>query len=300
MTNPKFNYSKILNFCKKQISNNPFIVKAILVHIGIVVFLLLLSYISLIKSHSSNSKLEVEISKKMPKQLQIIQATSISSSELNRQIMAYDDNRKQLQRIRQSVKEAKKIAIEKAQQMAKQKALAALKAKQEEQKRLKEEAKRKEIQNKKALELKKKQQSELEVKKRAEEEAKRKEVEEKKELELKKKQQAELEAKKRAEALAKKQVEQKLANSAVTKYIAQYQDRVGSNWIKDSCRGIYNFPRAIIRDGKFIRLTGTTENDKCDQSLINAIKYTTPPIVTNKLAREIIKSQNISFIFRQT
>ena len=294
MINPKFNYSKILNFCKKQISNNPFIVKAILVHIGIVVFLLLLSYISLIKSHSSNSKLEVEISKKMPKQLQVIQATSISSSELNRQIMVYDDNRKQLQRIRQSVKEAKKIAIEKAQQMAKQKALAALKAKQEEQKRLKEEAKRKEIQNKKALELKKKQQSELEAKKRAEEEAKRKE------LELKKKQQAELEAKKRAEALAKKQAEQKLANSAVSKYIAQYQDRVGSNWIKDSCRGIYNFPRAIIRDGKFIRLTGTTENDKCDQSLINAIKYTTPPIVTNKLAREIIKGQNISFIFRQT
>ncbi|MDE4992744.1 cell envelope integrity protein TolA, partial [Francisella tularensis] len=75
--------------------------------------------------------------------------------------------------------------------------------------------------------------------------------------------------------------EQNQAKSAISSYIDAYQDRVGANWIKDSFRGIYDLPRAIIRDGKFIKLTGTSVNYRCDQSLIDSIKNTTPPTITN-------------------
>ncbi|MDE5014469.1 cell envelope integrity protein TolA, partial [Francisella tularensis subsp. holarctica] len=77
------------------------------------------------------------------------------------------------------------------------------------------------------------------------------------------------------EGAARIQLEQNQAQSAISSYIAAYHDRVGANWIKDYCRGIYDLPRAIIRDGKFIKLNGTSGNYRCDQSLIDAIKNTT-------------------------
>jgi colicin import membrane protein len=48
-----------------------------------------------------------------------------------------------------------------------------------------------------------------------------------------------------------------------------------------------------------MKLTGTSGNYKCDQSLIDAIKNTTPPTLTNNIARQTVQSENISFIFSQ-
>ncbi|MDE4940793.1 protein TolA, partial [Francisella tularensis subsp. holarctica] len=39
---------------------------------------------------------------------------------------------------------------------------------------------------------------------------------------------------------------------------------------------------------------------RCDQSLIDAIKNTTPPTITNNVARITIQTENISFIFKQS
>ncbi len=76
-----------------------------------------------------------------------------------------------------------------------------------------------------------------------------------------------------------------------------YKDKIGSNWIKDYCRGIYNLPDAIIKNGRFIKLTGTSGNYRCDQSLIDAIKNTTPPTISNNVARKTIQIENVRFEF---
>lgn len=109
-------------------------------------------------------------------------------------------------------------------------------------------------------------------------------------------------AKARAEAIAsaKREAAKNQADLAVSKYVTEYTDRVGSNWIKDDCRGIYDLPRAIIRNGEFIKLTGTSGDYSCDQSLIDAIKNTTPPEASNPIARRTIQTENISFIFKQS
>ncbi|MDE5035893.1 protein TolA, partial [Francisella tularensis subsp. holarctica] len=51
------------------------------------------------------------------------------------------------------------------------------------------------------------------------------------------------------EAAARKQNEQNQAQSAISSYIAAYEDRVGAHWSTDSCRGLYGLPRAILREG---------------------------------------------------
>lgn len=273
------NYQKIISFCKKTVDENPFLVKAILVHIGIVILLYTLAFISDLKFETSQAALSAQV-ENAPKKLQIIQATSISSSELDKQISAYENHQQELKQAREDIKQAKKQALIKHQQKLKEQA--------EAEKKAKLEAKRKAIE---------------EAKKKAQEEAKHK-----KEQELRAKQEAEEKARQerlakvRAEAIAsaKREAAKNQADLAVSKYVTEYTDRVGSNWIKDDCRGIYDLPRAIIRNGEFIKLTGTSGDYSCDQSLIDAIKNTTPPEVSNPIARRTIQTENISFIFKQS
>ncbi|MFT4694029.1 MAG: colicin import membrane protein [Francisella sp.] len=309
MANLNYHYQNTLNYCKKQVNENPYIAKAILIHVGIIVFLYMLSVISNLR-FDSNITLEAQINKS--KKMQVIDATSISSQDLNKQLTAYEHNREEKRHAREEVKQARedlKKAREKAvikanervKEQERAKAEAERKARLEEQKKVLEDTKRKEQQK---LEDQKKVHAEKEKKIKQDEQKK---LEDKKKLEKEQKRKAKKNAENKArdERLAKakeaarKQVEQTQAQSAISSYISQYQDRVGSNWIKDSCRGIYNFPRAIIKNGQFMKLTGTSGNYMCDQSLIDAIKNTTPPTLTNNIARQTVQSENISFIFSQ-
>lgn len=175
------NYQKIISFCKKTVDENPFLVKAILVHIGIVILLYTLAFISDLKFETSQAALSVQV-ENTPKKLQIIQATSISSSELDKQISAYENHQQELKQAREDIKQAKKQALIKHQQKLKEQA--------EAEKRAKLEAKRKAI-----LEAKKKAQEE--AKRQAEQEKQAKEeAQRKKELEEKKKAQEEAKRKK--------------------------------------------------------------------------------------------------------
>ncbi|KEI34766.1 cell envelope integrity protein TolA [Allofrancisella frigidaquae] len=298
------NYRKILGYFRKQIDNNPFLIKAVIIHIVIVVMLYVLSYISLLK-FDSTVRLQAQIVE-ASKQMQVIQATSITSGELNNQIQTYEQQQQKLRKIREAVDKAREQAIIKAKEEAKRKA--------SEERLAKAEAER--------LRLEQEKKEQIEAQKKAQEEAKRKAEAEKLKLEQEKKAKLEAQekakkaakeeverkareerlakAKTEAEAAAKKQIEQNQAQSAIASYISEYQDRVGSNWIKDSCRGIYDLPRAIIRNGRFVKLTGTSGNYSCDQSLVDAIKNTTPPTISNSVAKQTIQSENISFIFKQS
>lgn len=303
------NYQKIIRFCKKTVDENPFLVKAILVHIGIVILLYTLAFISDLKFETSQAALSAQV-ENTPKKLQIIQATSISSSELDKQISAYENHQQELKQAREDIKQAKKQALIKHQQKLKEQAeaekRAKLEAKQkailEAKKKAQEKAKRQAEQEKQAQEEAQRK-KELEEKKKAQEEAKRKKQQElkaKQEAEEKARQERLAKAKAEAIASAKREAAKNQADLAVSKYVTEYTDRVGSNWIKDDCRGMYDLPRAIIRNGEFIKLTGTSGDYSCDQSLIDAIKNTTPPEITNPIARRTIQTENISFIFKQS
>ncbi|MFV9925326.1 MAG: cell envelope integrity protein TolA [Francisella endosymbiont of Hyalomma scupense] len=273
------NYHKFLRFCNKQIDENPFLVKAILIHIALMILLYILSFVSNLRFESTQASLSTQVSN-MPKKFEIIQATSISSSELNKQISAYENYQQELKQAKEDIKQAKLQALKRHQQEMKEKAEAEKRAKLEAERKAKVEAGQKaqqEVQRKKEQELKAKQQ--------AEEKARQERL---------------AKARAEAEAAARKQIEQNQAQSAISSYIAEYQDRVGANWIKDSCRGIYDLPHAIIRNGKFIKLTGTSGNYRCDQSLIDAIKNTIPPVITSNVARKTIQTENINFIFKQS
>lgn len=298
-------YHKALNYFKKQVNENPFIAKAILIHIGIIVFLYVLSFISTLR-FDSNATLEAQINKS--KKMQVIQATSISSQALNKQIWAYEHNREEKRQAREDVKQAKKDlkkarvkAVQRAKERAKEqeraKAEIQRKAKLEEQKKAQEDAKRKE---QKKLQAEKDQKIKLDAEKKLKEKQKLEEEQKSKAQENAKNKARDerlAKAKAEAQAAARKQVEQNQAQSAISSYISQYQERVGSNWIKDSCRGIYDFPRAITRNGQFIKLTGTSGNYKCDQSLIDAVKNTQPPAISNNVARQTVQNENLSFKF---
>ena len=311
MANLNYFYQKCANYCKKQVNENPYLAKAILIHVGIIVFLYMLSVISNLR-FDSNVTLEAQINKN--KKMQVIEATSISSQDLNKQLTAYEHNREENRHAREEVKQARedlKKAREKAvikaneriKEQERAKAEAEHKARLEDQKKVQEDTRRKEQQK---LEDQKKVQAEknkqikldadkkLEDKKKLEEEQKRKAKEN---AENKARDERLAKAKAEAQEAARKQVEQTQAQSAISSYISQYQERVGSNWIKDSCRGIYKFPRAITKNGQFIRLTGTTGNYKCDQSLIDAVKNTQPPAISNSSAKQTIQQENLSFKF---
>ncbi|MFV9984874.1 MAG: cell envelope integrity protein TolA [Francisella endosymbiont of Hyalomma asiaticum] len=274
------NYHKFLRFCNKQIDENTFLVKAILIHIALIILLYILSFVSNLRFESIHASLSTQVSN-MPKKFEIIQATSISSSELNKQISAYENSQQELKQAKEDIKQAKLQAfLKRHQQEMKEKAEAEKRAKLEAERKAKVEAGQKaqqEVQRKKEQELKAKQQ--------AEEKARQERL---------------AKTRAEAEAAAKKQIEQNQAQSAIFSYIAEYQDRVGANWIKDSCRGIYDLPHAIIRNGKFIKLTGTSGNYRCDQSLIDAINNTIPPVITSNVARKTIQTENINFIFKQS
>lgn len=290
------NYHKFLRFCNKQIDENPFLVKAILIHIALIILLYILSFVSSLKFEKTQASLSVQVSN-MPKKFEIIQATSISSSELNKQISAYENHQQELKQAREDIKQAKLQALKKHQQQLKEKAEAERKAKQqailEAKKKAQQEAQRKAEQEK---------QAKLEAERKAKVEAEQKaqqELQRKKEQELKAKQQAEEKARAEAEASAKREVAKNQANLAVGRYIAEYASRVSENWVKDDCRGIYDFPEAISKNGKFIKLTGTSGSYACDQSLIEAVKNTTPPKVSNIVAMQTIQNENVRFKFEQ-
>ncbi|MGQ4003655.1 cell envelope integrity protein TolA [Francisellaceae bacterium CB300] len=307
MANLNYHYQKALNYCKKQVNENPYIAKAILIHVGIIVFLYVLSFISTLR-FDSNVTLEAQINKN--KKMQVIQATSISSQDLNKQITAYEHNleekrkaREEVKQAREDLKKARAKAVQRAKELEKAKVEAQRKAKLEEQEKAKAEAKRKEqekleeqkkIRAEKEKQIKLEEQKKLEDKKKLEEEQKRKAKEN---AENKARDERLAKAKAEAQEAARKQVEQTQAQSAISSYISHYQERVGSNWIKDSCRGIYNFPRAITRNGRFIKLTGTSGNYRCDQSLIDAVKNTQPPAISNSIAKQRVQNENLSFKF---
>ncbi|MGQ4002661.1 cell envelope integrity protein TolA [Francisellaceae bacterium CB299] len=307
MANLNYHYQKALNYCKKQVNENPYIAKAILIHVGIIVFLYVLSFISTLR-FDSNVTLEAQINKN--KKMQVIQATSISSQDLNKQITAYEHNleekrkaREEVKQAREDLKKARAKAVQRAKELEKAKVEAQRKAKLEEQEKAKAEAKRKEqekleeqkkIRAEKEKQIKLEEQKKLEDKKKLEEEQKRKAKEN---AENKARDERLAKAKAEAQEAARKQVEQTQAQSAISSYISHYQERVGLNWIKDSCRGIYNFPRAITRNGRFIKLTGTSGNYRCDQSLIDAVKNTQPPAISNSIAKQRVQNENLSFKF---
>lgn len=310
MENLRHFYFKALAFCQKQVDSNPYLAKSILIHISVVIILCILSFVSTLR-FSSSANLEAQVNNR-PKQMQVIQATSISSQDLNKQVRAYEHEiekqkqaRQDVKDAQQDIKEAREKAIKQAKAQAKAKAEAERKAKLKQQR--KEELQKKKAAEEKQAKLeaeKKHKQEELQKKKAAEEkqakiEAEKKRKQEELEKERKAREARIAKAKAQAQESARRQVQKNQAQSAISSYISKYQDRVGSNWIKDSCRGIYSFPRAIIRDGKFVKLTGTSGNYGCDQSLINAIKNTTPPNITNDIAKQTIQKENISFIFKQ-
>lgn len=310
------NYQKILQKCRKYIDQNPFVAKAILIHVGIVVVLYMLSLISALRFESSQATLQAQVANS-PKKIQVIQATSISSSDLSKQLSAYEDHQKQLKQAKADLKEARED-VRQARQKALEQHKAQLKAKAEAERKAKLEAKRKaeleqkkkeqEQEKEKQRKLEQQKQAKLEAQRKAEEDANKKaqeEVKRKKEQQEKAKADAERKAREErlakaraeAQAAARKQVEQTQAQSAISSYISEYQSRVGANWIKDSCRGIYNLPRAVTRNGQFIKLTGTSGSYRCDQSLIDAVKKTSPPSISNAVARQTIQREKLSFQF---
>ncbi len=300
------NYHKILNSCKKQIDKNPNLAKAIFVHIAIIMALYVLSLASLLKFDSSNITAEVSVSK----QMQVIQATSISSAALNKQIWAYDNNRQALVQARKDIKKAKDKAIQdekkKAIQEKKRKADDIRKAKAAAKKKLKADnaRKAKAVADKKKLDIQKKKKAEADRKQNIKDrEAAKKKAADKARSDrvAKAKADARAAAKAEAQTAARKQIAQSQAQSAISSYLSKYQALVGQNWIKDNCRGIdeSNLPRAIIRNGRFVKLTGTSGDYSCDRSLITAIKNTQSPYIANSSARQTVKSENISFIFKQ-
>ncbi len=286
MANLNYYYKKFVNFCKNLVNENPYVAKAILIHLVIIVFLYALSIMSTLR-FDSNIKLETQINKS--KKMQFIQATSISSQDLNKQMRAYENNRAEKRQAREEVKQARedlKKARKKAIQKAKEREID--KAKKKAQAEAKRKEQQKKFQDEKERQLKEKKRLEEEKKLQAKKDAEKKAIDER----LAK-------AKADAQEASRKQVAQSQAQSAISSYISQYQERVGSNWIKDSCRGIYKFPRAITRNGKFIKLTGTTGNYRCDQSLIDAVKNTQPPALYNNVAKQTVQSKNLSFKFNQ-
>lgn len=289
MASLNHHFQKAVNYCKKQVNENPFIAKAILVHVGIIVFLYVLSFISNLR-FDTNVTLEAQINKS--KKMKVIEATSISSQDLSKQITAYEDNLEEKRHAQQEVKQARED-LKKARAKAMERVKQHEKAKVEAERRAKiEEQKKAQAEKEKQFELD--AQKKLEEKKRLEEEQKRKVKEN---AEKKARDERLAKAKAEAEEAAREQIEQAQAQSAISSYISQYQQRVGSNWIKDSCRGIYSFPRAITKNGKFIKLSGTSGNYKCDQSLIDAVKNTTPPVISNNSARQTVQRENLSFKF---
>ena len=300
------NYHKILNTCKKQIDKNPNLAKAIFVHIAIIMALYILSLASLLKFDSSNITAEVSVSKKM----QVIQATSISSAALNKQIWAYDNNRQALVQAKKDIKKAKDKAI----QNEKQKAIQEQKRKDDDirkaqaaaKKKLKEDNARqaKAVADKKKLDIEKKKKKEADRKQKIKDKVDAKKKAEAKAIRdkiNKAKAEARAAAKAEAQAIARKQISQSQAQSAISSYLSKYQALVSQNWIKDNCRGIdeSNLPRAIIRNGRFVKLTGTSGDFRCDESLVSAIKNTQSPYIANSSARQTVQSENISFIFKQ-
>lgn len=115
------NYHKFLRFCNKQIDENPFLVKAILIHIALIILLYILSFVSSLKFEKTQASLTEQVSN-MPKKFEIIQATSISSSELNKQISAYENHQQELKQAKEDIKQAKLQALRKHQQQLKEKA----------------------------------------------------------------------------------------------------------------------------------------------------------------------------------
>jgi colicin import membrane protein len=307
MANLNYHYRKALYYCKKQVNENPYIAKALLIHVSIVVLLYALLYVSTLR-FNSDMKLEAQINKS--KKMQVIQATSISNKDLNKQIWAYENNRKEKRQAQKDVKQAREDlkkarikAIQKAKERAKAKLEDQRKAKLKEQKKAQEDARQREqkkLEEQKKADIEKERkvkldtQKKLEEKKKLEEEQKRKSQQD---AERKARDKRLAKAKAEAQDAARKQVEQSQAQAAISGYISQYQERVGSNWIKDSCRGIYKFPKAITRNGQFIKLTGTSGNYECDQSLIDAVKNTQPPAISNNVARQTVQSENLSFNF---
>ena len=300
MANLNYFYHKALNYCKKQVNQNPYLAKAIFIHVGIIVFLYALSVISNLR-FDSNVTLEAQINKS--KTMHIIKATSISSNDLNQQIATYENNREEkrqaqedVRQARENLNEARIKAIANAKKREKEK-LEEQKRKDQEDAKLKKQQKlvaQKKADAEKERKVKLDTQKKLEDQKKLEEDQKRKDQEN---TENKARDERLAKAKIEAEAAARKQVEQTQAQYAISSYISQYQERVGSNWIKDSCRGIYKFPLVVTRNGKFIKLTGTTGNYKCDQSLIDAVKNTQPPTISNNTARQIVQSENLKFKF---
>jgi regulator of protease activity HflC (stomatin/prohibitin superfamily) len=104
MANLNHHFQKAVNYCKKQINENPYLAKAILIHVGIIVFLYMLSVISNLR-FDSNVTLEAQINKS--KKMQVIEATSISSQDLSNQITAYENNREEKRHAREEVKQAR-------------------------------------------------------------------------------------------------------------------------------------------------------------------------------------------------
>lgn len=319
MENLKSYYHKAKIFCKKQIDKDPYLAKSVLIHVSVVVLLCILSFVSTLR-FSSPTNFEVQIKGK-PNHPTVIQATSITSQDLDKQIQSYENNREQERKARQDIKDAKQDikearakAIKQAKARAKAKAEADRKAKLEEQMKAKLEARRKEqkkqqeLENQRKIAEKQKQQKLEEQRKKELQNKKAKQEKAKLEAEKKRKQQeAEKQrrarearlAKARAEAQesARRQVQKSQSDSAIASYLGEYQQRIEDHWVRDNCRGIYKFPKAIARNGRFIKLTGTTGNFRCDQSLIDAIKDTTPPAITNDVAKQRLQDENISFLF---
>jgi colicin import membrane protein len=300
------NYHKILNACKKQIDKNPNLSKAIFVHVAIIVVLYILSLASLLKFDSSDITAQVSV----PRKMQVIQATSISSAALDKQIWAYDNNRQAVVQARKDIKKAKDKAIQEEKKRAiqekKRKADDIRKAKAAAKKKLRVDnaRKAKAAADKKKLDIQKKKKAEVDRKQKIKDRA----VAKKKAADraiaariAKAKADARAADKAEAQEAARKQIAQSQAQSAISSYISKYQDLVGQNWIRDNCRGIYDddLPRAIIRNGRFVKLTGTSGDFKCDMSLITAIKNTQSPYISNSSARQTVQSENISFIFTQ-
>lgn len=223
---------------------------------------------------------------------EIINATSISSSQLNKNIEAYENKQKAIAKAKQDIQKARQNAIEEAR-LAKQRAI-------EKKNQLE---KQKELERQKAIEQKKKAEKQKElakqkaIEKQKQQELEKEKAEKQKELEKQQAAQAKKDAEKQRKAQAAKR--RSASQRAVASYISEYQNMVGMNWIKDECRGIYDLPKATIRNGRFIKLNGSSGNFRCDRSLVQAIKKTTAPKIDNLDARKIIESENVSFVFKQ-
>ena len=290
---------KILNKIFFTIKQNKSIFLSIVLHLSIIFLFIIAKSIN-----ESETKLTIEINNQNNIKEQIINAKSISNNDLQNQINQYEEYQKELERIKieklqkiknaennikKAINQAKKDAIRKARQKAleKQKRIAEEKAKK----------KAKLLAKKKAYEERQKKIAEEKLKKIKEQKAKEKAEKERLEAIRKAKEQARLLAEKKAYEEKQRKLEQSKAQKAIGTFIRKYQQKVGDNWIKDSCRGIYNLPSAIILNGKFVKLIGTSGSQQCDNSLINAIKNTQAPIITNTIAKNTIEKEKIEFKF---